>query len=630
MESTYSINYPFLVEILGMTDYCNLNCDYCDWEKSYPEALTEEESIHAKQNLTAVKIFIRNQYPQAQMIEYSGGEPYMYPKIVKELLETFPEYWVRIVTNGLLLNENDFNALLTHGKAYLAISLDGETIQKNYNRFHEQILLDRIIANIDRALRIGIPVMLLCTLNRDNINGFPAYLRWISEKWDSYIENGQLVLPAHIITEYQRRHRVIRESQWAYFQTRLGNIQLPAYLRIKEHYRAMFQPEHVCNIYRWAASMHFLHRSIVTDGQFTSYRCGMRGIGKIGEFQVKSEVSDNTFTRKIQEHQTDFRAFRCHCFVDWTAFDLIFEGKIPLDRAKKWFVLFRDRNVIKWIEQYQQIRKDEEQVKADELAPEAARKRKTAMGFDSNFFRKNIDAVFFDLYGTLMEDRHELMSCKDWGTFEQFLGYQGAIYQRGELADVFFGLVKKVREQSNQHIDPGREFCEAEVFRQLYILKGITASEQLVNTTAQVFRACSTEYCRLYEGAKELLLALKKAGKVICLLSNAQRIYTEPELRMTGIYGCFDEIRLSSDYGVKKPDRRFYRDLINWTQLPPQRILMVGNDAVEDIQPARKLQMYTCYIHSNLSSEELPPPCNIYLEGANLIELQHLLLGEPE
>ena len=40
----------------------------------------------------------------------------------------------------------------------------------------------------------------------------------------------------------------------------------------------------------------------------------------------------------------------------------------------------------------------------------------------------------------------------------------------------------------------------------------------------QFFRILSTDYIKLYDGVKDLLEALKKKGKKIYLLSNAQQI----------------------------------------------------------------------------------------------------------
>ena len=47
-------------------------------------------------------------------------------------------------------------------------------------------------------------------------------------------------------------------------------------------------------------------------------------------------------------------------------------------------------------------------------------------------------------------------------------------------------------------------------------------TKELSVHTGQFFRVMSTEYIKLYPGTKEMLKELKKAGKNIYLLSNAQ------------------------------------------------------------------------------------------------------------
>ena len=63
----------------------------------------------------------------------------------------------------------------------------------------------------------------------------------------------------------------------------------------------------------------------------------------------------------------------------------------------------------------------------------------------------------------------------------------------------------------------------------------------------QFFRILSTEFVRLYEGTEEMLAAVKKSGREIYRMSNAQRIFTEYEMNALGITPYFDGIFISSD-----------------------------------------------------------------------------------
>ena len=76
-----------------------------------------------------------------------------------------------------------------------------------------------------------------------------------------------------------------------------------------------------------------------------------------------------------------------------------------------------------------------------------------------------------------------------------------------------------------------------------------------------------------------MLMELKKQGKKVYLLSNAQRIFTEYEMHTLGIASYFDDILISSEYGVKKPDIRFFETLIEKHRIDVTKSIMIGNDA---------------------------------------------------
>lgn len=63
-------------------------------------------------------------------------------------------------------------------------------------------------------------------------------------------------------------------------------------------------------------------------------------------------------------------------------------------------------------------------------------------------------------------------------------------------------------------------------------------------------------------------------------------------------------ILISSDWGVKKPDRRFFEILLEKYCLDPRKCIMIGNDGTADIAGAASVEMDTFYIHSNISPIE--------------------------
>lgn len=354
MEEVYKNLNIFLVEVIGFPNHCSLDCSYCDWEKQPFSPLTELELVRVRRHLQAALIFIQCHYPNAQVIEYSGGEPYVHPKVVELVLEIFKDYWVRINTNGLHIDGTALEALKAHGRVYLALSLDGHTLEANSYRVRSQKQLDRIIEGLKNALEAKIPVALLCTIHDRNIDGFVDFVDWLEQNWLSEIKQGRLMMAAHRMSSYGRPHPFPSPAQKQRMGEAMAGSSSPVILPIREHYEAMWDDDSPCTIYRWAASMHFLGNSLATAGRFTSFRCGMRGVAPIGEFALDQEMEWDSFSRAASlSVQMDFSFYRCRCFVDWRAFDLIFSGVIPMERAKKWFLPIQDQRVQQWVRDYQ-------------------------------------------------------------------------------------------------------------------------------------------------------------------------------------------------------------------------------------------------------------------------------------
>lgn len=239
------------------------------------------------------------------------------------------------------------------------------------------------------------------------------------------------------------------------------------------------------------------------------------------------------------------------------------------------------------------------------------------------------DTILFDLYGTLVDIRTKERMPELWERMAEVYAKNGARYAPRELEEAYFGLVDAMEGEvlrDDAH-EAHPEIRIEEVFQRLYLDKGVPADTALAVDAGWEFRRASTLYISLYPGARELLSALRAAGKRIFLLSNAQRIFTLPELEELGIDGCFDGIYISSDYGVKKPDRRFFELAINERGIDPKSAVMVGNDGLCDIAPARAMGLRTLYIRSNISPREEPPQCDWALSETDLAKVREILLG---
>lgn len=237
----------------------------------------------------------------------------------------------------------------------------------------------------------------------------------------------------------------------------------------------------------------------------------------------------------------------------------------------------------------------------------------------------------FDLYGTLVDIHTDERSPRLWVRMAELYRRNGAGYWPGELRDAYFRLVRELEGAG----PPGRDAHEAHpeiqierVFRGLYAQKGIEAGDALVRRTGLAFRAHSTEYLRLYEGAAELLRLLRTRGCGVWLLSNAQGLFTRWELERLGLDGLFDGVYLSSDYGCKKPDPRFFQALLQERGINPGEAVMIGNDGACDIRGAKAVGLAAVYIRSNLSPDEPLPDADYVLEEMDWKRAAAILTGD--
>lgn len=210
----------------------------------------------------------------------------------------------------------------------------------------------------------------------------------------------------------------------------------------------------------------------------------------------------------------------------------------------------------------------------------------------------------FDLYGTLVDINTNEWNDELWDNMAKIYSMNGAVYTPKELNEKYHSYleeqIKKIpKEKYTTNPEPQIEY----VFQNLFKEKGVECDMSLACTTGKTFRALSLIYIKLYDGVHELFEAIRSHGGKIFLLSNAQRIFTEPEIRMLGIYDEFDDVMISSDEGCAKPDIMFYKRILEKHGLDPKESIMIGNDYITDIQGSYNAGLDSLYLHTSISPD---------------------------
>ncbi len=191
----------------------------------------------------------------------------------------------------------------------------------------------------------------------------------------------------------------------------------------------------------------------------------------------------------------------------------------------------------------------------------------------------------FDLYGTLIDIHTDESSKNFYKKYVKWLRKQRYYFDWKQFRSSFLRIEQQYRSQLSKHHNP--EIQIEDVFRDVFREKGYELDAEEILWLCESFRRISLIYLRLFPDTLQCLDALKKAGKHIYLLSNAQRSYTWQELEISGILPFFDGVLISSDEGCMKPDTDFYDILCERYHLDKKESVMIGNELRSDMAGAK-------------------------------------------
>lgn len=215
------------------------------------------------------------------------------------------------------------------------------------------------------------------------------------------------------------------------------------------------------------------------------------------------------------------------------------------------------------------------------------------------------DNYIFDLYGTLVDIKTNEGKEELWEKMALFYSFYGAMYDPMELRQKYEKYTAKLVEVTG---DPDEVEIDLEdVFYQLFKKKGAKLKKKAVREAARTFRLLSLEKLEVYPYVEKVLKKLKDEKKKIYLLTNAQACFTRNELKALGLAEMFDGIYISSEMGVKKPNKRAYKAIVNDNSLNKKKTLMVGNDYSTDIEGANRIGIDSVLVKTNITNVEAKP-----------------------
>jgi HAD superfamily hydrolase (TIGR01549 family) len=194
----------------------------------------------------------------------------------------------------------------------------------------------------------------------------------------------------------------------------------------------------------------------------------------------------------------------------------------------------------------------------------------------------NIQAVVFDLYGTLIylanETKPHVRLFSELGLQKDEFRFARRIALT-ENFDDFSGFLNRLKPEGLE--------------------KKIDISSYEIEIEKE--RASAT----LYPETKNVLAGLKEKNLKIGLISNLGSLYKKPFFDLQ-LDEYFDEILFSCDVGLRKPDPKIYQRMIEKLKIEPNRAIMTGDKIHADVDGPKSIGMNAVHLNrKNISSESI-------------------------
>lgn len=197
-------------------------------------------------------------------------------------------------------------------------------------------------------------------------------------------------------------------------------------------------------------------------------------------------------------------------------------------------------------------------------------------------------AVFFDLYGTLIDIKTDEYDYWVYETLSRYLAYHSVNISPEELKMAYF-------EGIQQHLNQNKElYPEVDVYE---IFLGIINkygkrrySKGIVIDIAMLFRSLTIRHFGVFDGLYDVLVSLGKKYR-LGIISDAQWVFAEPEIEMLGLDQFLKYRVLSSKFGFKKPDVRLFKQAMDELNVTSRDSVYIGDNPRRDLVGAKNAGM---------------------------------------
>jgi putative hydrolase of the HAD superfamily len=196
--------------------------------------------------------------------------------------------------------------------------------------------------------------------------------------------------------------------------------------------------------------------------------------------------------------------------------------------------------------------------------------------------------ILFDLYGTLIDIITDEYDPSVYSTLSRYLSYRDIKIAPKELKKTYFEDIQSQLKQSNE---PYPEVDVYKTFSTIMHRYGDKEySRSAIADTAVLFRSLTMKRFEAFQGVYEVLTSLHEKYE-LAVISDAQWVFTEPEMAMLGLTPFFQFRVLSSRFGFKKPDVRLFDMAMKKLMIKTEESVYIGDNPQKDLVGAKKAGM---------------------------------------
>lgn len=223
-----------------------------------------------------------------------------------------------------------------------------------------------------------------------------------------------------------------------------------------------------------------------------------------------------------------------------------------------------------------------------------------------------IRAVLFDLDDTLFD--HRGCARDALTTVQQSHScFQSMAFDALERAHAEF------LEELHAEVMLGRvpiDVARIERFRRLLESAGVRDHGETAGELATLYRETYTTRRRAVAGAAALMSAVKPHAK-IGIVSNNVLDEQQEKLRVCGLDQFVDELVVSGEVGVSKPDPLIFHAAMNRLRVTADEAVMIGDSWLADVEGARGVGIRAIWFNPSGSA---PPDARAHVEQLQSLE----------